>query len=67
MVAVVLVPRELFDNILTVCCCVAAFGRVKISTVSVVLLCAETNTTVGIIRHVFVFVQVKVGIGATPL
>ena len=60
VVELVLVPSELSENTLTVCCCVVAFERVKISTVSVVLLCAVTDTTV-------VFVQVKVGIGATPL
>ena len=37
VVAVALVPREVCENTLT---CVAAYGRVKISTVSAVLLCA---------------------------
>ena len=38
VVAAVLVPRELSENTLTVCCCVVAFERVKISIVSVVPL-----------------------------
>ena len=40
VVAVVLVPSELSENTWIACCCVDAFGKVKMPTVSEALLVA---------------------------
>ena len=53
VVAVILIPRELSENTLTVCCCFAAFGRLKMPIVSVVLLVALIVKLCACVWHTF--------------